>query len=146
MSVPVPPAWVRYTKAGIWGSAVTGLGVLLYVYNTPTDEELIAKFSPEVRANYERNKAIRQREQQELMAIVQQTSASNDPIWKTGKLKSPFERGNKVAGSDLVNVQEFEKQQVAEKKRQEMNQLNQELQETEQFISLSNKRKWYKWW
>ncbi|GEQ69332.1 hypothetical protein JCM33374_g3003 [Metschnikowia sp. JCM 33374] len=77
--------WVRMLTAG---GSIVGTGVLLFKYTVPTDEELIARFSPEIRAEYERSKALRQKEQQELMKIAQETAKSNDPIWKTGKIGS----------------------------------------------------------
>lgn len=81
----------------VWGGGIIGLGVVLFKYTVPTDEELFARMSPEIRAQVEAQRALRQREQQELMELVKRTSASNEPVWKTGGLYSPWEgTGNKL--------------------------------------------------
>lgn len=113
-------------------------------YTTPTDEELIARFSPEVRANYEKNKLLRQKEQEELMKIVRQTSQSNDPIWKTGKIASPFEKDTRGVDPRLVNPIEFQKNQEEAKLRAEVDRADAELAETENLLAQS-KRRWWSW-
>ena len=75
------PLWYRWARVYFAGACIIGTGVLLYQTIRPSDEKLISQFSPEIRAEYERNKELRQKEQQRLMEIVKQTAASNEPIW-----------------------------------------------------------------
>lgn len=84
----------QWGKVYLAGASIVLTGALLFKYTTPDDEALIAKFSPEVRREYEKNKQKRQDEQKELMKIVQATSKSNEPIWRTGPIKSPWEIAN----------------------------------------------------
>ncbi|OBA23674.1 CBP4-domain-containing protein [Metschnikowia bicuspidata var. bicuspidata NRRL YB-4993] len=133
--------WARMWGAGI---SIVGTGVLLFKYTVPTDEELIARFSPEIRAEYERNKALRQKEQEELMKIVQETSKSNDPIWKTGRLPSPFEKDTRGADPNLVDLKEFHRDLELAKKKQEIDLANAEFLETEKLVAQS-KKLWFSW-
>lgn len=96
------------------GGSITGLGVVLFKFTTPTDEQLIAKMSPEVRAQYERERGLRRKEQEELIRIVKQTSASNDPIWMTGPIKSPLE-----ARGEQMKVREQRERELADQRQQE---------------------------
>lgn len=142
MSAP-KPLWYKWARVYVIGFGIIGTGVLLYKYTTPTDEQLIARFSPEVRAHYEQNRALRQQEQQELMELVKKTSSSNDPIWKTDKIKSPFEKDGRGVDPKLVNETQFFKDQEDAKRKQEVERANAELAETEQLVSSSKKRWWF---
>lgn len=128
------------------GALIVGTGVLLYKYTTPTEEELISRLSPELRLQYEREKKLRQKEQEELVKIVKQTSASNDPIWKTGSIKSPWERDTKV-----INLKEKYEHELAEQNQMdEIERVRMELeiaqaqtrQETDEKLK---KRTWFSW-
>lgn len=121
-----------------------GTGVLLYKYATPSDEELIAAFSPEIRAEYERNRALRQQEQQELMKIAVETSNSKDPIWKTGKIKSPFERDSRGVDPQLVDKNQFFIDETKKLQRLEVEQARLELEEKERLVQES-KNLWFSW-
>lgn len=121
-------------------------GVLLFKYTTPTEEELINSLSPELRAQYEREKGLRRREQEELIKIVKQTSASNDPIWMTGPIKSPWDKDNK-----MVNLKEKYEKELAEKNQSdELERVQRELEiaqektrrETDEQLK---KRTWFSW-
>lgn len=136
-------SWYKWVRVWGWGSGIVGTGVLLYNFTVPTDEELIAKFSPEVRANYEKNKALRQKEQEELMKIARETATSNDPIWKTGKIASPFERDTRGVDPKLVDAAKFFQEEEESKKRAEVAEADAELLETEKLMAQS-KKKW--WW
>lgn len=111
------PLWYRWARVYFAGGCIIGTGVLLYIYTTPTDEELISRFSPEVRAEYEQGRALRRKEQQALMEIVKKTSLSQDPIWKTGRIGSPLEKDQRNLSINLVDEELFDEatpKQVAE--------------------------------
>lgn len=139
------PIWLRWVRVFAYGGAIAGSGFVLYKYTTPTDEQLIARFSPEVRAHYEKNRLLRQREQQELMKIVQETSKTNDPIWKTGKIKLPFERETKGIDPKLVNIREFEKEMAVKYQQEQLNKSDVEFEETQKLLDAQKKR-WWKLW
>lgn len=130
-----------YLRGLLYGSGIIATGVILFKYTTPTDEELIARFSPEIRADYEKNKALRQQEQKELMELVKKTTASNDPIWKTGKIGSPFERDTRGMDPKLVNLQEFEKEKGLKYQQEQIEKSEKELQEAKELL-----KKKSSWW
>lgn len=136
--------WSKVAKMAIYGGGIIGTGVLLFKYTVPTDEQLIAAFSPEVRANYEKNRAFRQKEQEELMKIARETASSNDPIWKTGKLASPFEKDTRGAAPKLVDAAKFFQEKEDEKNKVETQQAQADLLETQRLIALS-KKSWWSW-
>lgn len=138
-----PPKLQKLVRAGIYGTGIIVLGFTLFRYTTPTEEQLISRFSPEIRAEYEQNKLLRQQEQQELMKIVQQTSKSNDPIWKTGKISSPFEKDTRGMNPNLVDQKKFERQQALAHQQHQVEQSQLQLQETEKLLT---KKPWYKFW
>lgn len=139
----VKPLWYRWARVYATGGAIIGTGVLLYTYTVPTDEQLVAAFSPEIRANYERNRALRQREQEELMKIVQETAQSNEPIWKTGRITSPFEKETRGQDPRLVDQKVFFHEQELAKKREEVAAADAELAETEALIA--KPKGWWRW-
>lgn len=140
------PLWFRWLRVYAVGAAISGLGVVLYMYATPTDEQLINSLSPELRAQYEREKNLRRREQEELIKIVKKTSASNDPIWKTGPLENPLENNKKgLVLKELIEREEAEKSQ-----QDELLKIRQELEEaqakTRQATDEQLKKKsWFSW-
>ena len=122
-------------------------GVLLFKYTTPTDEQLIQALSPELRLQYERERNLRQAEQQELMKIVQQTMKSNDPIWKSGSVENPWEKDN---GSRATKDQ-FQRMKADQVQKEELERIRQELgkirteslNETDKIVS---KKSWWSLW
>lgn len=136
------PLWYRWTRIGVIGFSIIATGSLLFKYTVPTDEQLIARFSPEIRADYERNRKLRQMEQQELMQIAQETAASDEPIWKTGSIKSPFEKEGRNVDPKLVDVQLFNKQRGDDYKKDEISRAAQELQEAEK-LAAEKKKGWF---
>lgn len=108
--------WKRFI---IYGGGIIGTGVLLFKFTTPTDEQLIARLSPELKLDYLKNRELRRKEQEELIKLVKKTSASNDPIWRTGDLKSPWERDGS-GKSMLVVKEEFNKAQAQELQKMEI--------------------------
>ncbi|WPK27071.1 hypothetical protein PUMCH_004443 [Australozyma saopauloensis] len=139
------PLWYRWAKVPFVGTLIIGTGVVLYNTIIPTDEDLIKLFSPEIRANYERNKALRQKEQEELMRIVQETAKSNDPIWKTGPIVSPWDKETKGKVTQLVNTKTFYQEIEDEKRKKEIDQAKEQFLETEQLVAQS-KKSWWKFW
>lgn len=117
-------------------------GVVLFKYTVPTDEQLIASFSPEVRADYEKNRRLRQEEQKALMEIVKKTAALNDPIWKTGSIKSPLERDGRNVDPKLVDPEALLKDSAAEYNRAQAEKANEQLAETERLLEKKKKRWW----
>ncbi|KAK8440931.1 assembly factor cbp4 [Candidozyma auris] len=145
MSAARRPAWRAWARVYVTGACIIGTGVLLFKYTVPTDEELISRFSPEIRADYERNKKLRQQEQQELMKIVKETYKSNDPIWKAGPIKSPFEKDGRGVDPHLVDKTSFFKNEEDNKRKAEIEKANAELEETETLLK-SSKKSWWKFW
>lgn len=135
------PLWYRWTRVGVVGFSIIATGSLLFKYTVPTDEQLIAKFSPEIRAEYERNREIRQKEQQELMKIARETAASDEPIWKTGRIKSPFEKDGRNTDPKLVDIEKYNRERGDEFKKLEVERAQQELREAEELVS--QKKGWF---
>lgn len=117
------PTAVMLKHSLIWGGGIIGLGVVLFKFTVPTEEELLNKMSPEIRAQVERNRELRQQEQKMLMEIVKGTAASNEPIWKTGELFNPWEGSGSKLLVDKVN---FEKQQSENKQKEELKSLKEQ--------------------
>lgn len=120
-----------------------GTGVLFWYTIRPTDEQLIARFSPEVKADYERNKELRQQEQKRLIEIVKETSSSSDPIWKAGPIGSPFEKEQRNLSMELVDAELFHKTKHEEQQKQEIDRANEESKEAERLMQ-QNKKPWWK--
>lgn len=125
------------------GGCIIGTGVLLYIYTTPTDEELIASFSPEIRADYEKNRELRQQEQMEVMKIAQKTAKSNDPIWKTGPIGSPFEKEQRNLSQQMVDQQLFFNERA---KKEHMDEIQKAQLEIDEAKKLAGKKPWWKVW
>lgn len=140
--------WVRVCAVG---GSIIGSGILLYKYSRPTDEELIGKFSPEVRREYEANKKLREEEQRELIKIVQKSSKSKDPIWKTGPLQSPFERGNLTSYSNSAVLAKAERQQAERHEQEEIDKVRQKLQilkdqQRQEEEAKKTSKSWWNFW
>ncbi|SCU85800.1 LADA_0D09780g1_1 [Lachancea dasiensis] len=140
------PLWLRWLKVYAYGGAIIATGVVLFKYTTPSDEELIKALSPELRLQFERERQLRQAEQQELMKIVQETARSKDPIWKTGSIDSPWERN---AGQQ--SREQFQRLKAEEIQREELNRIRQELQQIRQESTIKTqesvqKHSWWKIW
>ncbi|KAH3899056.1 related to Assembly factor CBP4 [Saccharomycodes ludwigii] len=151
--------WARVWIAG--GSIVLG-GVLLFNYTTPTRGQLIASLSPELKAQYEREKKLREAEQVELMKIVQETMKSNDPIWKTGKIQSPWEHNqmSETSHDTKNNIREMDKRDHFEKvkadliQREELDRISKELEQirqnsdvrTREILDQKEKNEEKSWW
>ncbi|QLG72164.1 hypothetical protein HG535_0C05180 [Zygotorulaspora mrakii] len=141
------PLWVRWLRVWAVGGAIIGGGVLLFKYTTPTDEEIINSLSPELRLQYEKERNLRQAEQQELMNIVKETSLSDKPIWKTGPINSPWEKGEKSA---VANRDQFQRLKAKEVQKEELQRIREELAQIRQQTSTATDRiveeKKKSWW
>ncbi|ABN65190.1 predicted protein [Scheffersomyces stipitis CBS 6054] len=137
------PLWYRWARVYFAGSCIIGTGVLCFIYTTPTDEQLIASFSPEIREDYEKNKAYRQREQQELMEIVKKTSQSDEPVWKTGPIGSPLEKEQRNLNQQLIDYNQFEKKRAEEYQREQIDKAQEELLEVEKLAAQAKKGYWW---
>lgn len=117
------PTRIMLKQTLIWGGGIIGLGVFLFKFTVPTDEELLSRMSPEIRAQVEKNRELRQQEQQMVMEIAKKTAASDKPIWQTGELYNPWEgTGNKM----LVDKVNFEKEQAENKLKNELEALKEQ--------------------
>lgn len=133
------------------GGAIIAGGALLFKYTTPTDEQLIQSLSPELRLQYERERNLRQAEQQELMKIVKETSQSDRPVWDTGAIQSPWER---TAGPQSKNRAQFEKLKAEQVQKEELEKIRDELaqirqqtaSETTRIVGEKNEKSWWKVW
>lgn len=139
----VKPLWYRWARVYFAGGCLVGTGVLFWYTIRPPDEQLIARFSPEVKADYERNKELRQQEQKRLIEIVKETSSSSDPIWKAGPIGSPFEKEQRNLSMELVDAELFHKTKHEEQQKQEIDRANEESKEAERLMQ-QNKKPWWK--
>ncbi|SCU82948.1 LAME_0C03444g1_1 [Lachancea meyersii CBS 8951] len=140
------PLWFRWLRVYAFGGAIIATGCVLFKYTTPSDEELIKALSPELRLQFERERQLRQAEQQELMNIVRETAKSQDPIWKTGSIDSPFERNAGQQSRD-----QFQRLKAEEIQREELQRIRQELQQIRQESVEKTQQgvpsvKWWKLW
>ncbi|CCD24514.1 Cbp4p NDAI_0D02000 [Naumovozyma dairenensis CBS 421] len=143
------PLWVRWLKVYAVGGVIIGTGLLLFKYTTPSDQQLIDSLSPQLRLQYEQEKKLRQAEQQELMKVVQKTAASNDPIWKTGPIQSPWE----TKTSSLSIDDKFQKANAEEAQRNELARIKKELNDLQVQSQMKTKeivdektKNWWKFW
>lgn len=127
----------------MWGGGIIGTGVVLLKFATPSPEKLLAEMSPEVRADAEKNMALREAEQRELIRIVKQTSSSNEPVWKTGSIQSPWDPDYKrTTESLLVTKERFEKEQAAKQQKEEIDRMKEQSRLTEE-LEKTQKKGWF---
>lgn len=136
----------RWMRAFGWGAGIIATGVLLFNYTVPTEEQLVAQFSPEIRAEYERNRHLRQREQMEVMQIARQTAASDQPIWKTGKIRSPLEKEGRGVNQKLVSLpQETPQLRGQQHQKEQVERARNEAKEREELEATSSRSRWFSW-
>lgn len=145
------PLWVRWLRVWAVGGVIIGGGALLFKYTTPTDEELINSLSPELRLQYERERSLRQAEQQELMKIVKETSQSDRPVWDTGAIESPWERKTSPQSKSRAQFEKLKAEQVQkqelEKIREELAEIRQQTaSETSRIVGEKNEKSWWRIW
>ncbi|VEU22411.1 DEKNAAC103361 [Brettanomyces naardenensis] len=135
--------WIRSLA---WGGGIVGLGYVLFKFTTPTPEQLLAKMSPELRADVEKNRALRMKEQEELIKVVKETSKSNDPIWMTGSIANPWDKDfKKTADSLLVKKQDFERARAEEKQKKVLSALKEDIKKTEELEAKEKERRGWFW-
>lgn len=71
----------KILKASIGGGSIIGFGYLLMKYTTPSDDELIAKLSPELRAKYEEQKEAKREQNRLIYERIQREGYSDKPAW-----------------------------------------------------------------
>lgn len=136
------PLWYRWARVYFAGGCIIGTGALLYRYTTPTDDQLISAFSPEVRAEYEAARELRRLEQAEVMRIAKQTSSSNDPIWKTGAIGSPFDLLERNPNQKLVDYEAYKMKKAEDQLKDDVDAATREMNELEE---LKKKKRWFSW-
>lgn len=144
------PLWVRWLRVWAVGGAIIGAGALLFKYTTPTDEELINSLSPELRLQYERERNLRQAEQQELMKIVRETSKSDRPIWDTGAIQSPWEKNVDSQSKGRQHFEQLKAEQVQKEEldriRKDLNQIREQTSSKTGEIVKERQKSWWKVW
>lgn len=135
----------RWMRAFGWGAGIIATGVLLYTYTVPSEEQLVARLSPEIRAEYERNRHLRQQEQMEVMRIARQTAASDEPIWKTGKIRSPLEKEGRGVNQNLVALpKETPQLRGQQHQKDEVERARNESKEREE-LEAASRSGWFSW-
>lgn len=149
MFTPKVKAWLKVYATG---AAIIGSGVWLYNNVVPTPEKLLEEFSPELREKYFREKELRELEQRELIKIVKKTMKSNDPIWKTGPIKSPWERDSLIVDKAKEQQQDaFKEEKGQSLELKELQKIRSELEqirmksakETEEIVNEKRKQSWF---
>ena len=142
-------SWI---KVYIAGGSIIGGGLWAFNNLVPTPEQLLAEFSPEMREKHYREKELREMEQRELIKIVIKTMKSDDPIWKTGPIKSPWERDSLIvdkAQEKQMDVFKEQRDQSLELKelhriREELNKIRQDsAQKTQEVVEEKKKQSWF---
>lgn len=136
----MPPLWARWLKVYIAGGAIITTGVLLFKYTTPTDQQLLDSLSPELRAQYAKDKKMREWEQEELKKIVQKSLESDEPIWKAGGIESPMGQSHKMKENT------FRKQIIEKEQQEQLSKANQQLDDIRRLENGNKKNSWWSFW
>ncbi|ODQ65430.1 hypothetical protein NADFUDRAFT_83405 [Nadsonia fulvescens var. elongata DSM 6958] len=88
---PILKKTIRVSVASI---GIVGLGVLLLKYTTPTDEELISRLSPDLKAKYYASLQDRKGSSQAILNQVEVNARSTDPAWIVRSGKKVQEQAN----------------------------------------------------
>ncbi|KAJ2795439.1 assembly factor cbp4 [Coemansia guatemalensis] len=66
---------------------IMGVAVLLRYTIVPDEDKMLKSLSPELRAEYERNKSKRREQHDAIMAQVMENAKSDKPIWEVSAPK-----------------------------------------------------------
>ncbi|KAJ2810068.1 assembly factor cbp4 [Coemansia furcata] len=72
---------MSFRKGIIAVTGIMGVAVLLRYTIVPDEDKMIRSLSPELRAEYERNKGKRREQHDAIMAQILENSKSDKPIW-----------------------------------------------------------------
>lgn len=126
-----PSKWIGSLFA-CFGTIIGGTCLVLALQ--PTDEELISKFSPENRRNYEMNKEFRRKEQEKLIEIVKETSKSNRPIWDTGPIPSRMEVSTLNKNYEIFDYDKFMKIEAQKLQQNEISKAHKDVVEIKKHL------------
>ncbi|KAK9376656.1 uncharacterized protein V1513DRAFT_439313 [Lipomyces chichibuensis] len=133
-----------YLKMLFVGTGVVGLGVVLYSKTVPTEEEVVAKFSPEVRQKYYQEKAFREASEPDnkLYELVRSNAQSSRPVWMLSDTIEPAcvirERERASWSTAALN----KAQMAAQKKMIEERERLRKMEKDEE----KSKGKWFQIW
>ncbi|KAJ1891903.1 hypothetical protein LPJ71_007550, partial [Coemansia sp. S17] len=72
---------MSFRKGLVAVTGIMGVAVLLRYTIVPDEDKMIRSLSPELRAEYERNKDKRREQHDAIMAQIIENSKSDKPIW-----------------------------------------------------------------
>ncbi|KAJ2776023.1 assembly factor cbp4 [Coemansia javaensis] len=78
---------------------VVGTGVLLRYTIVPDEQQLLARLSPELRADHERRKAQRREHHDAVMAQILESAKADRPIWDVSAAQSRDRTGTSAGTS-----------------------------------------------
>ncbi|KAJ2073058.1 assembly factor cbp4, partial [Coemansia sp. S100] len=73
--------YMSFRKGLVAVTGIMGVAVLLRYTIVPDEDKMIRSLSPELRAEYERNKDKRREQHDAIMAQIIENSKSDKPIW-----------------------------------------------------------------
>ncbi|KAK9235069.1 hypothetical protein V1525DRAFT_411085 [Lipomyces kononenkoae] len=82
---------LMYVKMLFAGTGIVGLGFYLYKNTVPTEEEVVSKFSPEVRQKYYQEKKFQDASEHDnkLYELIQSNAQSSRPAWMISETNEP---------------------------------------------------------
>ncbi|KAJ2035154.1 hypothetical protein GGI08_008830 [Coemansia sp. S2] len=87
---------MSFRKGLVAVTGIMGVAVLLRYTIVPDEDKMIRSLSPELRAEYERNKDKRREQHDAIMAQIIENSKSDKPIWD---VSSPSQAKRAADGS-----------------------------------------------
>ncbi|KAJ2331761.1 assembly factor cbp4, partial [Coemansia sp. RSA 2673] len=92
----IPTPYMSFRKGLVAVTGIMGVAVLLRYTIVPDEDKMIRSLSPELRAEYERNKDKRREQHDAIMAQIIENSKSDKPIWD---VSSPSQAKRAADGS-----------------------------------------------
>ncbi|KAK9388679.1 hypothetical protein V1515DRAFT_597671 [Lipomyces mesembrius] len=133
-----------YLKMLFAGTGIVGLGVVLYKNTVPTEEEVVAKFSPEVRQKYYQEKAFRDASEHDnkLYELIQSNAQSSRPAWMLSDTVDPAcvirERDRASWSATALNKAQMAAQNKMIEERERLRKMEKEEEKS--------KGKWFQIW